>query len=100
MRELFVYYRARPSDAAAMLAAVQRLQTLLRDRYPGLRTRLLRRPDADDHELQTWMETYATDPPSDGVSTEMQAAIEAEARMLAPLIQGERHVEVFVACAS
>jgi hypothetical protein len=100
MRELFVYYRVRASDAAAALASVQRLQALLSDRFPGLRARLLRRPDTADHELQTWMETYATDPPRDGISAELQAAIEAEAGMIAPLIQGTRHVEVFVACAS
>jgi hypothetical protein len=109
MRELFVYYRVRPSDAAATLAATQQLQARLRNRYPGLRTRLLRRPDTDtdtdtghdhDHELQTWMETYATEPPQAGVSAEIQAAIEAEARVLASLIHGERHTEVFIACAS
>ena len=99
MRELFVYYRVRPSDAAAALAATQQLQARLRERYPELRTRLLRRPDTD-HELQTWMETYATEPPHAGVSAEMQAGIEAEARALASLIQGERHIEVFIACAS
>jgi len=99
MRELFVYYRVRPGDAAAVLAATRQLQARLRDRYPELRTRLLRRPDTD-HELQTWMETYATEPPHAGVSAEMQADIEAEAHALAPPIHGERHTEVFIACAS
>ena len=99
MRELFVYYRVRPADAVEALAAVRRLHAQLRSDRPGLCARLLRRTD-DDHELQTWMETYATDPPHDGISAEWQADIEASARVLAPFIQGTRHTEVFIACAS
>jgi len=99
MRELFIYYRVRPADAVAALAAVQRLHAQLRSNHAGLCARLLRRPD-DDHELQTWMETYATDPPHDGISAELQAEIETGAGALAPFIQGTRHTEVFIACAS
>ena len=45
MRELFAYYRARSSDAAALQAAVFIFQAELLTRYPLLRARLLRRPE-------------------------------------------------------
>jgi hypothetical protein len=100
MRELFVYYRVRPADAPAALAAVRQLHAQLRHAYPGLRARLLHRPD-DDKDLQTWMETYQTDPTRDGMAADLQADIEARAHaLLAPLLQGPRHTEVFIACAS
>ena len=96
MRELFIYYRVRAADAHAAQAAVSQLHTQLRGWYPRLNARLLRRP-AEENGPQTWMETYAS---PDGVSDAMQTRIESEALMLAPLIDGPRHTEVFVACAS
>jgi hypothetical protein len=48
------------------------------------------------------MEAYACDPrlvPA-GVGPELQADIEARAAVLLPLIDGGRHTEVFIACAS
>lgn len=100
MRELFIYYRVRIADAPVALAAVQQLQTELRARHQGLQARLLQRPEPD-HDLLTWMETYAIEPTARGITVEMQTDIEAHAKaLLLPLIQGERHTEVFVACAS
>jgi len=99
VRELFIYYRVRAGDAAAALAAVQRLHVELRERWPGLRARLLQRPETDE-DLLTWMETYATDPGTGGIDAAMQAHIEARASALLPLIQGLRHTEVFTACVS
>lgn len=101
MRELFIYYRLRSIDAAAAHAAVQTFQAELRARCPALIARLLRRIEANDG-CQTWMEAYATDPLRDaaGISPEMQTDIEARARVLAPLLAGPRHIEVFVACGS
>ena len=99
MRELFIYYRVRASDAAAALRAVQRLQADLRARHPQLRTRLLQRPETDQ-DLQTWMETYATETSVGGIDAALQADIEASAAALLALIQGARHTEVFIACAS
>ena len=48
------------------------------------------------------METYLIDPRIDaaGVSAAMQAEIEAAARVLEPFLNGARHTEVFIACAS
>jgi Domain of unknown function (DUF4936) len=98
MRELFVYYRARSNDAPALEAAVQAMQARLRAEHPALTTRLLRRPD-ENGGLQTWMETYSTTRIG-GVTPGLQTHIEAQALALAPLIDGPRHIEVFIACAS
>ena len=96
MRELFVYYRLRRSDVAAVLS----FQMQLRERYPQLIARLLCRPEEVDG-WQTWMETYSTDPMRDpaGITVELQADIEAQARALLPMLDGMRRCEVFVACA-
>ena len=102
MRELFIYYRLRSTDAAAALVAVQVCLAQLRQQYPSLSTRLLRRPDEVDG-LQTWMEIYSTDPMREpaGVSAELQTVIEAQTNAaLQPWRVGARHTEVFVACAS
>jgi Domain of unknown function (DUF4936) len=101
MRELFVYYRLRSIDAAAALTAVHSLQAQLRKRHPQLIARLLRRPEEVDG-CQTWMETYSTDPMQDpaGISAELQSDIEAQARVLLPMLDGPRHAELFIACAS
>ena len=99
MRELFIYYRVRAGDAPAALRVVQSLQADLRARHPQLRTRLLQRPETDQ-DLQTWMETYATEPTAGGIDADLQADIEASSGAMLTLIQGLRHTEVFIACAS
>jgi hypothetical protein len=100
MRELFIYYRSRAERAAELAERVRALQAGLCRRHPRLRARLLCRPQSRDG-LQTWMETYSTDPMlhPDGVSAELQQDIEAQAAELHDCIEGERHTEVFTACA-
>jgi hypothetical protein len=98
VRELFIYYRATQENASALHAEVSRMQTELRARHPGLQTRLLRRPVAADG-LHTWMETYAAPSHPNGISDELQRAIEMAAAPLASLIEGPRHTEGFDACA-
>jgi Domain of unknown function (DUF4936) len=98
MRELFIYYRVHPTQASAALDAVQRVQLDLMRRHPGLTARLLRRePESEvvTDALQTWMETYALDAGTEGVTPTLQAEIAALSVEL-PMIQGPRHVEVFV----
>lgn len=101
MRELYVYYRVRTSDAAAAEREVRGLQAELRTMTSGLVARLLCRPGAVDGR-QTWMETYAIDPAvdADGVGPRLEALIEARAAEQLTRIDGSRHVEVFLACAS
>ena len=104
MRELFIYYRLRSIDAETARGLVFEFQARLRTQYPQLMARLLHRPDPDDEAggWQTWMETYSTDPMREpvGVTAELQTEIEAEAAALAPLLDGPRHTEVFIACVS
>lgn len=101
MHELFIYYRAKVLDEAALLADVQAMQRDLQVRFPGLQARLLRRPEAADG-LHTWMETYALPRASHGTSLDgpVRNAIEAAASAaLGRWIAGVRHVEVFRPCA-
>ena len=125
MRELFVYYRVRAAQAGVARRAALAFQAELGSRYPALTARLLRRDegevidtsigtsvdknidknashDNDRGRDATWMETYLIDPRIDaaGVSAAMQAEIEAAARVLEPFLNGARHTEVFIACAS
>jgi len=101
VRELFVYYRVPAADSAAAEDEVRSLQADLRAVIPGLAARLLRRPDQTDGR-QTWMEIYSIEPAiaADGVNPSLQAIIEARAAERLTHIEGSRHVEVFLACAS
>ena len=94
--QVFVYYRVRAADVPALIADVQSLQAHWRAAFPGLACTLSRRV-GDQTDPVTLMETYCH-------ATEATAAwhdaIENRARdRLAMWIVGERHVEVFVACA-
>lgn len=102
MRELFIYYRLQSIHAAAAEALVIGFQAQLRNQYPTLIPRLLRRSDTGGDGQQTWMETYSTDPMREpaGVTAEHESAIAAQAAVLAPLLDGPRHTEVFTACVS
>ncbi|HWH84623.1 MAG TPA: DUF4936 family protein [Burkholderiaceae bacterium] len=93
MRELFVYYRVREADAPAAARIAREFQARLRAQHPALLTRLLRRPQAADGFV-TWMEVYAAAP--DGIDAALQAQIEIAAAALRPLLDGERHTEVFI----
>lgn len=95
-RWLFIYYRVASVDAVAAGPAVQHLQSRLCRTWPGLQAQWFRRPEEKDG-MQTWMEIYAR---PGGITAEVQAHIEEEARVLAPWCRGPRHVEVFVPCAS
>jgi hypothetical protein len=101
MPELFIYYRLDLADTSAALRAVTAFQADLQARYPWLRARVLRRPQATDGQ-ETWMETYSADPlmNSTGVTPEVASQIELAAAVLLPLLRGARHTELFVACAS
>jgi hypothetical protein len=101
MRELFIYYRVRSTNAADTERSVVDFQDQLRKRFPQLIARLLRRPD-EENGKQTWMETYSTDSLRDpiGIDARLQTEIEERALALLPLLDGPRHTEVFIACVS
>ena len=91
--QVYVYYRVRHADAAALIAGVRAMQAGLQVALPGLICNLSRRAH-DGAELMTVMETYAR---VDGVPAAWQRDIEQQAqRRLAAWIIGERHAEVFV----
>jgi hypothetical protein len=110
MRELFIYYRVHPQHAAQTRAALASMQSQLCRLHPGLTARRLCRIDApqaadastDSDALQTWMEIYAVDPlhQPGGITPELQRSIESHAVALRGMIEGDRHTEVFSACAS
>jgi len=102
MRELFVYYRVDARHAARAMDIVGGWQLDLCTAHAPLQARLLKRPADDAAANETWMETYAMEPQIEpaGVSAGLQADIEREAARHLTRIDGERHVEVFVACAS
>lgn len=95
--ELFIYYRVAAGDAEAVMAAVRGMQARLCAERPGLRARLLHRPELRDG-LQTWMEVYAL-APGDAVDAAALAIERAAERTLGAWLAGPRHVERFVACA-
>jgi hypothetical protein len=100
-RELFIYYRVRLEDVDGANTARIAFHDGLRSAHPELVARCLCRPEITDGR-QTWMETYSIDRMAhpDGISSELQAEIEARAATLRPFIDGARHTEVFIACAS
>ena len=97
MRELFIYYQVPGAQVDTARGIVEAFQGRLRERFPGLATRLLCRP-LPPKELQTWMEVY-TRADTEGVVADIELAIETEAAALDGFTVGPRHVEVFVPCA-
>jgi hypothetical protein len=87
---LFIYWQARPDDAAGAEAAASAFQSQVRARHPGLQALLYRRQDAD-LERVTLMESYAC---AAGLPYALQA--EADAALHAWALSG-RHVEIFEA---
>lgn len=82
---IYVYYKVPATALQATLLAVQQTQSALRLAHPGLRTALLRRPEAPEGVV-TLMESYAG-----ALSAEVEAAI-AEATSALPQ---PRHTERF-----
>lgn len=95
--QVFVYYRVRAADAAAVIAAVQACQTHWRLALPGLACALSRRAGEAAEEPVTLMESYAH---ADGVPAEAQRKIEGQVcAAIETWLVGDRHIEAFVPCA-
>jgi hypothetical protein len=94
MIDLYVYYKVREADAAALAPRVRALQAHVAAHH-GVQGQLKRRPQARDG-VQTWMEVYPAVGP-DFAALLAQAAAEAG---LDALPGGPRHAEVFVDLAS
>ena len=92
--DLYIYYRVRSENAAALQGRVESLQQRLEKEY-GIVTGLKRRPQEKDG-LQTWMEVYFAVPA--GFEAALEDAFAAEG--FSALIEGPRHTEHFVDVAS
>jgi hypothetical protein len=90
MIDLYVYYKVRELDAAALAPRVRAMQASLAARH-GVAHQLKRRPACPDG-LQTWMEVYPG--VADGFADELAQA--AASAGLDALISGPRRSEVFV----
>jgi hypothetical protein len=89
----YVYYRVPAAALPAAVDAATAMQTSLRQRFPGLSTALLRRPEVTA-ERATLMEVYALS--GRELDAEIAAAIEAQATaVLSRWTEGQRHVETF-----
>lgn len=99
-RELYVYFRSPVNHADAVQAAATEMQASLRRDVRGLQARLLRRIEAQADRV-TWMETYAVAAPggAQGIDDALCTTIAQRAAAWQHLIDGERHIEVFDACA-
>jgi len=98
--QLYVYYRVAQARETAAVSAAHALQQELVAHHPGLRCSVLHRADSGPEgpaDGVTLMEVYVLE---GGIGAALAAAIEraAQAR-LGHLVQGARHVEVFVPCA-
>jgi hypothetical protein len=85
MIDLYVYYKVREVNAAALAPRVRALQDSV-----GVPAQLKRRPDVRDG-LQTWMEVYP------GVDDAFPSRLDAAARNAGfeGLIDGPRRAEIF-----
>jgi hypothetical protein len=93
MRRHYVYYRVPVALAAEARAAAAALQAALRERFPGLHTALLRRPEATAGRV-TLMEVYTL--PGRDLDGGLASAIESLAgAALSRWADGPRHVETF-----
>ncbi|PQO90240.1 DUF4936 domain-containing protein [Massilia phosphatilytica] len=86
MIDLYVYYKVRELDAAALVPRVRALQDSV-----GVPSQLKRRPDVRDG-LQTWMEVYPD--VDDGFPARLDAA--ARTAGFEGLIEGPRRAEIFM----
>jgi hypothetical protein len=91
--ELYFYWRARTGELEPALAAARALQHRLRERFPDLDARLLRRAEGSPG---TVMEIYAC---PGGIDDARRRCLQEDGdTALAPWLDGPRHLEVFVPC--
>ena len=92
--DLYIYYRVRGENAAALHARIEPMQKRL-SREHGIVTGLKRRPEEKDGR-QTWMEIYQA------VPTDFEATLERAVSRedLNALIDGPRNTEYFVDVSS
>lgn len=55
---LFIYYKFKPEDYPNVARDAKRLITAIEESVPGVRARLLKRPEVSSTGEHTWMEAY------------------------------------------
>lgn len=88
--DLYIYYKVRDADAAALHSAVAAMQAQLAAQF-AVTSELKRRPESAEG-VQTWMEIYRAAPGDFAVP--LAAAVDGAG--LARWIVGARHVETFM----
>lgn len=89
--DYYIYYRVRDAQALSLREKVLPMQAALQRQYQ-VDTALKRRPDVHN-DCQTWMEVYLAAP--EGFDAALADA--STAAQIAPHIDGERHIERFIA---
>lgn len=89
--DYYIYYRVSEAQAQSLRGKLLPMQAALRQQC-RISTALRRRPDSRDG-YQTWMEVYLAVP--DGFDATLAEAVAAAE--IAPQIDGERHIERFIA---
>jgi hypothetical protein len=89
--DYYIYYRVRDAQALSLREKVLPMQAALQRQYQ-VDTALKRRPDVHNG-CQTWMEVYLAAP--EGFDAALADA--SAAAQIAPHIDGERHIERFIA---
>jgi len=92
--DLYIYYRVRSENTAALHARIKSMQECLALEY-AIVTGLKRRPEEKDGE-QTWMEIYHAIPA--GFETALESATICQE--LHALINGQRNTEYFLDVSS
>lgn len=90
--DYYIYYRVSAAQAPSLRDRVLQMQAALQQQY-RIGAALKRRPECKEDGLQTWMEVYL------GVPEDFDAGLAAAvaAARIAPQIDGERHIERFIA---
>jgi hypothetical protein len=88
--DLYIYYKVRDGDQAALHSAVAAMQAELRS-TEGVSPLLKRRPTPSSDGVWTWMEVYPQ--VRDGFDAVLADAVRA--RGIAALTSGPRHTEIF-----
>jgi hypothetical protein len=74
MQALFVYYKLPVQEHALWRPKVEAFQHELRQKWSGLSTSLMQRPEATPDGIETWMEIYSH---AEGVTPEVMDSIAA-----------------------
>ncbi|KAB0584239.1 DUF4936 family protein [Ideonella dechloratans] len=105
--EWFIYYQIATADLPQALEAVIGFQQRLQQDWPGLSARVLQRLEASGTAAGrlTLMEIYRFTPRAPAsvkarANLDFDTALAEAARDVQPWLQGPRHVESFVPCAS